>query len=142
MVAGAVIIKVNANIPPVRRTCSSSAQLSKGSILTLSSPNTAANTAVSAVPGSSMFAGIAAADKDPTNTSTTIACHMNGTFDCFIGKAATTGQTMMMSSAQILTPTTSSANGSLSGGLVVGVLEEDASAGEVCRVRLGQGGSI
>ena len=119
-------------IPAVRRTCSGTAQISKGAILCLNDANLATNSAQT----NEVFAGIAAADKDTADGASYVAAHLNGVFDCALAPtvSCSTGALLMISGANLLKTVTEYA--SISGGMIVGKAEEEGTTGETIRVRL------
>ena len=85
----AVIIELLGNKgDPVRYTCASGTAIVKGEILKFSDPRTAAIANTSG----SFFAGIAAADKQATDQSTTVSAYTNGIFDLIASGAIGVGE--------------------------------------------------
>ena len=115
-------------------TCASGTAITKGALLALTSPNTAAaNTATE------RFAGIASADKSGTDYSTKIGAWTSGDFDILVtagGPTATflCGELVVLSGANTIKQCTTAAE--ISGGFVVGRAMEAGVAGTVIRVRL------
>ncbi len=119
---------------PVRRTCATGTSISKGTLLVLSDPNTAAASASGnkGVP----FAGIAAADKLGGDGSTSIAAYTNGVFDLTLasGGACAVGEMVTISGANTIDKVTGVDISQM--GILVGKAEEIGTTGEVVRVRL------
>lgn len=83
----------------VRYTCASGTAITKGTILKLTDPCTAA--ACSAA--NDKFAGICAADKSGSDWTTTVSAYTNGIFDLYCdGTAITAGEHVSISGANII----------------------------------------
>ena len=127
----AVIIELPRNLHPVRRTCAAGTTIEKGTILKLTDPNTVAASSASA----DEFGGIAAAEKDGSDSSTSIAVHLSGVFDLTMGtgETCTIGEQIAISGANLIRAATEA---EVQLGQWLGYAEEAGSSGEVIRVRL------
>lgn len=128
------VIEVNPEVPPITRTVGATVQISKGALLVLSNPNTIAESAAGdGSTATAIFGGIANAAKSSTDTRTTVGAHMHGQFDILsAGLAISAGRLVVISGANTITSAdliTGGAAAAVSGGLVVGRITEDASAG-------------
>lgn len=100
-----------------RFTCASAVAISKGTILTLSDPRTAAATTST----NAIFAGIASMDKESNDNSTSISAWENGIFDIYasgavnIGNAVMTAAGATASANKVIAVTTSASAGSIVG---------------------------
>ena len=121
----AVVIELtNSTGFPRTCTCASGTSITKGTLLTLSDPNTVAACTASAA----IIAGIAAADKDGTDYSTTISVWTSGIFDMLASGAIGIGAPICSASDAAVRNSIKSANGvsAASGGAILGVAEEAA----------------
>lgn len=75
-----------------RYTCAAGTAITKGTILTLSDPRTAAEVSASPDAGGYIFAGIASMDKDSTDASTSISAWIEGVFEVSASGSITAGQ--------------------------------------------------
>jgi hypothetical protein len=132
----AVILSLGEGQGRVRRfTCAAATSISGGTICQLTDPITAS---ASSAAGQA-FAGIAAADKDGSDSSTSIGLYTEGTFDLVASGAITVGAPVFISGANLIA--TSISGGEIaslvSGGLVLGRALETASNAEVIAVAVG-----
>lgn len=133
----AVPISLSPTMNAVRRTVPNAVGIEKYTLLQLYDPNTVAASSGTAC----VFGGIAAAEKVANDSSTSIACYMDGVFDLYyLGFPLVAGGPVKISGANTITAANLSTD--LSGGLIIGYAEETATAAaETIRVRL-VGGSL
>lgn len=132
MSTAAVKIFIPTNTNAVQRTVASATQISGGTLLKLSDPNTAAEADGVGQP----FGGIAAAEKATVDgdVSTSLAAYMDGDFDI---KCSTDvvpmGAAVIMSGANLIK---AARTGDVLSGAVVGYAKEAGASGEVIVVSL------
>jgi len=107
---------------PVRFTCPSDTSISKGTILKLSDARVVA---VGTTP-TDTFAGIAAHDKDGSDSSTEITAYTKGIFDLYTDATITAGMFVGMSGSNLVNQAT---DASISGGCLIGKALETSAAG-------------
>lgn len=116
---------------PRSYTCASGTAITKGSLLNLSDPRTAAQSATEGEP----LAGIASMDKSATDQSTRITAWTDGVFEMYASGAIVAGRPVMSAGSTgtnhvKLAPTTAS------GAAILGYAEETAADDEVINVRV------
>ena len=131
----AVTVELPTYINAVQRTVADGNQISGGTILKLSEPNTVAVSSGATDP----FGGIAAAEKVADDGATTLAAYMNGVFD--LKTVATVGaEGAIVAGDQVMISGANYIKTALQDGtedhLIIGTAEEDATGDEVIRVRL------
>ena len=114
-----------------RFTCASGVKISKGTILALTDPRTAA----ALTTPSDIFAGIASMDKEADDLSTSISAWENGIFDMTASGAIAIGQKVFAAGANQVYSSFALASDS-SFAIMVGVALEAATDGEVINVRV------
>lgn len=129
----AVIIELLGNGgDPIRYTVADGANISKGCLLKITDPRTAAATAAD----NDAFAGIAAAEKVISDGSVTLAAYTHGIFDLTdSGAGITAGERVSIKSANKIAKV-AAADQLFSD---VGIALETAGAGEVIAVLVGSG---
>ncbi len=85
----AVILELNEHADAKQMTVSAGTSISKGDLLKISGDNT-----VSLSAGVDVYGGVAAADKDGSDSSTTLAVHVPGALNKFDMKCAAGGVTL------------------------------------------------
>ena len=124
----AVIIELNEFINAKQYTCAAGTSISKGTLLRLSGNNT-----VLASDASDPYAGVAAADKDGTDSSTTIAVYtpyQGNKFDMKVNPSAgiTLGALVVLSGTNVIRE---AVDGESETGKVIGRAEETGAAAGV-----------
>ena len=124
----AVILELNEHSDAKQYTVAAGTSISKGDLLKLSGDNT-----VIISSGLDAYAGVAAADKDGTDSSTTLAVYIPGQGNKFDMKvnataAVTLGAQVSLSGANLIR---NAIAGDLLLGKVIGVAQEAGSTGEV-----------
>jgi len=118
---------------PRRYTCASGAGISKGTLLTLSDPRTAAAQTAS----TAMLAGIAAMDKDGSDYSTSISAWTNGVFTMYADGTITTGDPVKSgTTANRVATSLGEADPVASGAQILGYALETAADGETLSIRV------
>lgn len=128
----AVVIKTygqNGSGDKASYTCASAVAISKGTILALSDPNTAATS----VGTGDRFAGIASMDKGSNDNSVTISAWQNGEFNLIASGTIAVGDELQTAGVNNYVANIGAIS---SRAIVVGVARESASDGEVIRVRV------
>lgn len=132
----AVIVELQAGMNAVDFTVADGTGISKGTLLALTDPRTAA-----ASSGDDVFAGIAVADKEASDGAVNIAAHQTGIFDlrATSGGAIVAGSLVRLSGANLIT---GAVEDSLSLGHIVGTALEGTAAGtiETIEVDIGRKG--
>lgn len=125
----ATIIELPRNVHPVRRTCAAGTGIEKGASLALLDPNTVASSS-----GRDEWGGIAAAEKDANDSSTSLAVHIHGVFDVTLatGASCTIGEALTLSGANLYDAATEA---EIQLGKFAGWAEESGSSAEVIRMR-------
>ena len=125
----AVPIELN-GLNAVQRTVAEATTIEKYTLLALTDPNTAAASAAAEA-----FGGIAAAEKEGGDGSTTLSAYITGVFDLTtVGPAITVGDWVSLSGANLIKEATEA---EIQSGRAIGKAEETSTAGsEVIRVRL------
>ena len=124
----AVILELNEYADAKQYTVAAGTSISRGDLLKLSGDNTAIISS-----GSDAYAGVAAADKDGSDSSTSLAVYTPGQghkFDMTVNALAgvTLGAQVALSGANVIR---NAVAGDLLLGKVVGVAQETGSASEV-----------
>ena len=114
---------------PLRFTVANTAGISKGTLLKLTTPRTAA----AATTMTDAFAGIAAADKEANDGSTTLAAYTQGIFDLRIEEAVAAGEWLQISGANVVCGITNA----ISSGSFVGKALETSSGPDTIAVAVG-----
>ena len=125
----AVILELNEYSNPLQYTCAAGTSISKGTLLKLSGDNT-----VAASSSTDVYAGVAAMDKDGSDSSTKISVHvpMQGNkFDIKCAGAVTRGAQVVLSGANLIK---NAVEADLILGKVVGIAQEAGDVGEVISV--------
>ena len=126
----AVEVELNEHADPKQYTVTAGTSISKGDLLKLSGDNTAIISS-----GADVYAGVAAADKDGTDSSTTLAVHIPFSGNKFdmkcTGEAVTLGAQVVVSGENLIRL---AAEADLILGKVVGIAQEAGSADEVITV--------
>lgn len=127
----AVIIELtNGNGNQKRYTVANGTQISKGILLQLSDPRTAALSEAGGIP-----VGISAFEKEANDGSTSISVWTNGIFDIKASGAVTVGaQVCLAGQGEVRAATTTQAQASQA--LIFGTALETATDGEVINVRV------
>ncbi len=86
----AVILELNEHADAKQMTVSAGTSISKGDLLKLSGDNTVSASAAN----SDVYGGVAAADKDGTDSSTTLGVHVPGALNKFDMKCGGAGVTL------------------------------------------------
>ena len=122
-----VIVELNEHMDAKQYTCAEGISISKGTLLELSGDNT-----VLKGTGTNAYAGVAAADKDGDDTSTTIAVYTPGQgnkFDMTCSSAAVTlGAWVVISGANTIRDAVTT---EVEEGKAIGRTEETGGAAEV-----------
>lgn len=95
MVSGAQTIELINGGETIRYTVADTQAISKNDLLSLGTIRKASGAALIDVP----FAGVAAADKEASDGSTTISAHTRGIFDCLCSGAVPVGAPVKLSGA-------------------------------------------
>lgn len=101
----AVFLEINENCNAKQMTVAAGTSISKGTLLKLSGDNTVSASAAD----SDVYGGVAAADKDGTDSSTTLAVYVpnqQNKFDMKCGAAVTLGNLVSLSDANMIKPAT------------------------------------
>lgn len=122
---------VNGNGDRRRFTCASGVKISKGTILVLSDPRTAA----ASTTAGDLFAGIASMDKEANDLSTSISAWENGVFDMSASGAIAIGALVVSAGNNYVMQASGAYIGS-SFAFNVGVAQEAATNNEVINVRV------
>ena len=127
----AVILELNEFMDAKQYTVAAGTSISKGTLLKLSGDNT-----VIASSAADVYGGVAAADKDGTDSSTTLAVYtpfQGNKFDMKVnaGTAVTLGAEVVLSGANLIR---NAASGDLLLGKVIGRAQEAGAIGEVIAV--------
>ncbi|KKK47367.1 hypothetical protein LCGC14_3155930 [marine sediment metagenome] len=127
----AVILELNEHADAKQYTVAAGTSISKGDLLRISGDNTvSASTA-----NSEVYGGVAAADKDGTDSSTKLGVHVPGAlnkFDMTCGGAGVTrGSLVSLSGANLIKDATEA---EVITGDVIGRVEETGDAAEVVAV--------
>lgn len=135
----AVIVELQAGMNAVDFAVANATGISKGCLMSMAAVGTG-RTAVKTEDGhKSVFAGIAAAEKEANDGATNVALFQTGIFDLYAttGAAITVGQKVRLSGANVITGVTASDD--LSKGYIVGTALESTAAGtaEVIEVDIG-----
>lgn len=121
------IIELNQFANAKQYTCAAATSISKGTLLQLSGDSTVSASSAN----SEVYAGVAAMDKDGTDSSTTISVHVpnsNNKFDMVCGAAGVTrGALVSLSGANLIKDATEA---EVVSGDVIGRAEETGSASE------------
>ena len=130
MVREAVKVELTNNTGnPRRYTCADGVAITKGAILTLTDPRTAATCAASG----DFCAGIASMDKVASDGSTSISAYTDGIFELNASGAITAGNPVETAAGgnyvRVAGPTAS-------GAIILGYALETAADGEVINVRV------
>ena len=124
----AVILELNENIDAYQMTVSAGTSISKGTLLKLSGDNTVAKSSAN----SDIYGGVAAADKDGTDSSVSLGVYLPGQgnkFDMTCGtQGVTLGALVSLSGANLIKDATSA---EIVTGDVIGTAKEAGSAAEV-----------
>ena len=127
----AVILELNENADAKQYTVAAGTSISKGDLLKLSGDNTVSQSAAN----SDVYGGVAAADKDGTDSSTTLGVHVPGAlnkFDMKCGSAGVTlGALVSLSAGNLIKDATSA---EVITGDVIGKAQEAGSAAEVIAI--------
>ena len=127
----AVEILINENQDALQFTVSAGTSISKGDLLKLSGDNTAAQSAAN----SDVYAGVAAADKDGTDSATTLGVYVPGSLNKFDMKVATgavaLGALVSLSGANLIKEATAA---EILSGDVIGKATEAGDAAEVITI--------
>jgi len=118
---------------PRRYNCASGTAITKGTLMVLTDPRTAAAHAVGGY--NNIIAGVAAAGKSATDHADTIACWTDGIFEAVASLAITIGNPIMASGTANCV-TTADVPTVCSGAALIGYALEAASAVETINVRL------
>lgn len=123
----AVILELNPFSNAKQYTCAAGTSISKGTLLKISGDNTV----IASDTDSDVYAGVAAMDKDGTDSSTTISVYVPNSgnkFDMVCGGAGVTlGHLVSLSGANLIKDATEA---EVVTGDVIGRAEEAGSAGE------------
>lgn len=123
----AVILELNEHMDAYQMTVAAGTSISKGTLLKLSSANT-----VVASDGVNVYGGVAAADKDGTDSSTTLGVYTPGQGNKFDMKCAsanvTLGALVVLSGTNLIRD---AVNTEVEEGKVVGKAMEGGSGGDV-----------
>ena len=127
----AIILELNEHMDAKQYTVAAGTSISKGTLLKLSGDNTA-----SASDGDTPYAGVAAADKDGTDSATTIAVYTPGQgnkFDMKVNPNAgvTLGAVVVLSGANVIRD---AVEADLILGKAIGTAQEAGDASEVIAV--------
>lgn len=127
----AVILELNENSDAKQYTVAAGTSISKGDLLKLSGDNT-----VIISSGSDVYGGVAAADKDGTDSSITLGVHVPGALNKFDMKvnpnaAVTLGAVVVLSGANVIRD---SVEADLVLGKAIGTAQEAGDASEVISV--------
>ena len=127
----AVIVELNENEDAKSYTVAAGTSISKGDLLKLSGDNI-----VIISSGTDVYAGVAAADKDGTDSSTTLGVHVPGALNKFDMKvnatvAVTLGAEVVLSGENLIR---NAAAGDLLLGKVIGKAQEAGAINEVITV--------
>ncbi len=119
-------------------TVADGTQISRGILLKLTDPITASKHDGATANLSSPSAGIAAMEKEASDTSTRISVWTDGIFDIFASAAISVGDAIVFVNDGYVMPADTAKTTQASGSVVVGYALETASAGEQinCRIRL------
>jgi len=124
----AVILELNENVDAKQMTVAAGNSISKGDLLKLSGDNTVAASAAD----SDVYGGVAAMDKDGSDSSTSISVHVPGALNKFDmkcgGEGATLGALVSLSGANLIKDATAE---EILSGDVIGKAMEAGSAAEV-----------
>lgn len=128
MAVPAVILELNEHSDPKQYTVAAGTSISKGTLLKLSGDNT-----VIASSGADVYGGVAAADKDGLDSSTTLAVytpHTGNKFDMTVdpGVTVTLGAQVVLSGINLIRM---AVEADLILGKVVGIAQEAGDASEV-----------
>ena len=125
----AVILELNEYSNPLQYTCAAATSISKGTLLKLSGDNT-----VAASSSTDVYAGVAAMDKDGSDSSTKISVYVPNSknkFDIKCAGAVTLGAQVVLSGANLIK---NAAEADLIRGRVVGIAQEAGDVDEVISV--------
>ena len=124
----AVILELNEHMDAKQITVSAGTSISKGDLLKLSGDNTAAISSSD----DEVYAGVAAADKDGSDSSTTLAIYVPGQQNKFDMKCAsgtvTLGAMVVLSGPNLIAD---AVDGDFEAGYVIGKAMEAGDAAEV-----------
>ena len=124
----AIFLEINENVDAKQMTVAAGTNISKGTLLKLSGDNTVSASAAD----SDVYGGIAAADKDGTDSSTSLGVYVPGSlnkYDLVCGAAGVTlGALVSLSGANLIKDATAA---EILTGDVVGKAMEAGSAAEV-----------
>ncbi len=123
----AVILELNEFMDAKQMTCSASTSISKGDLLKFSDDNTVEISSSD----DEAYAGVAAHDKDGTDSSTSIGVYRPGQgnkFDMTCAGAIGLGKQVVLSGANLIAE---AVDGDFENGYVIGQAEEAGSVGEV-----------
>ncbi len=124
----AVEILINENQDAIQYTVSAGTSISKGDLLQLSADNTVSISSSD----DEVYAGVAAADKDGTDSSTTLGVYVPGSLNKFdmkcAGGAVTLGAMVVLSGANLIAD---AVDGDFEAGYVIGKAQEAGDAAEV-----------
>jgi len=123
----------NSNGAQTRYLCASAASITKGTILMLSDPRTAATSTGTG----DVFAGIASMDKDGTDNSTSISAWNNGVFEAIASLAIVVGQKVKTAAGSLnQVMAFDEADGTSSYAIMVGTALETAADGETINIKV------
>jgi len=129
-------ILMNSTGDPISYTCAAGTAITKGTLLALTDPMTASAHAAG-TNTTTMFAGIAAMDKDNTDdTSTKISAWTNGIFKLYASAAIDVGQPLVLAEAANYVKQSSAGSAGASGAQIIGYALETAAAGETFFARI------
>ena len=124
----AVILELNEHADAKQMTVAAGTSISKGDLLKLSADNTVAISAAN----SDIYGGVAAADKDGTDSSVTLGVHVPGALNKFDmtcgGGGCTLGALVSLSGANVIKDATAA---EILTGDVIGKAMEAGNAAEV-----------
>lgn len=127
----AVIVELNENQDARTYTVAAGTSISKGDLLQLSGDNTVAISSGS----SDIYGGVAAADKDGTDSSTTLGVHVPGALNKFDMKCANTtvalGALVSISGSNLIKEATAA---EILAGDIIGKAQEAGSIDEVITI--------
>lgn len=119
---------------PRRYTVADGVAISKGAILTLSDPRTAATVSNTPAGNGYLFAGIASHDKEASDGATSIAAWTNGIFECSASGAITVGQFVKSCGTGYFCAAVAV---DVASGAICGRALETASDGEIINIKIG-----